>query len=197
MLTRGCLFVSCSAMYVIFGLVSGVAPAQSQTPCGPEFVGNPNFCHEVATQAFVPPSPPATRFQKDPQKRLIPTPAYPVRFGFIFLCTDFFTGQLLDCGYSVEIVKPLAANGGHIATEHLAARPLIEPKDGNLSFSGLSGSSGIISNSPGDPPKMTGRTNHSVAAVLYPVPQASGDLLAELFVVSPPGYLCDLGIGCF
>jgi len=121
---------------------------------------------------------------------------------FIFLCTDLFTGQLLDCGYSVEIVKaldststPNGANGGHIADRHLAVRPLIEPKDGNLSFRGLPGSSGLIS-SPDNPPKMSGRTGHSVAAVLYPVPQASGDLLAEFFVVSPPGYLCEPP-GCF
>src|SRR5437867_6594204 len=105
MLIRGYRLIGCVMSWAVFGLAIGIAPAQSQTPCGPAFVGNPNFCHEVATLALVPPSPPATGLQKDPQKRLIPTPAYPVRFGFIFLCSDAFDGHLLDCGYSVEMVK--------------------------------------------------------------------------------------------
>jgi len=203
MLIRGYRLIACAMSWAVFGLAIGIAPAQSQTPCGPAFVGNPNFCHEAATLALVPPSPPATGLQKDRQGNPLPSPGYPTRMPFIFLCTDAFTGQLLDCGYSVEIVKvldstsaPNGANGGHIAEKHLAVRPLIEPKDGTLIFSGSSPSSGIISNSPGTPPKMTGRTGHSVAVVLYSVPQASGDLLAELFVVSPPGYLCE-DPGCF
>jgi hypothetical protein len=43
---------------------------------------------------------------------------------------------------------------------------------------------------------MSGRTGQTVAAVLYPVPQASGDLLGEIFIVSPHGYLC-APPGCF
>ena len=98
MLIRGYRLIGCAMSWAVFGLAIGIAPAQSQTPCGPAFVGNPNFCHEVATLALVPPSPPATGLQKDPQGNPLPSPGYPTRMPFIFLCTDAFTGQLLDCG---------------------------------------------------------------------------------------------------
>ena len=201
MLTRGCLFVSCSAMYVIFWLVSGVAPAQSQTACRPAFVGNSNFCNVTVGGLLVPPSPPA--------KVLIPAdaanPGYPLNFVFIFVCSDFFDGHLIDCGYSVEILKAIdsspneanADNGGHIASKHGSPHPLIEPKDsGIFDFAGSPESSGIVVTLPPDPPKMIGNTGKSVAVVLYPVPQASGDLFIERLVVMPPRYLCSFP-GCF
>ncbi len=83
--------------------------------------------------------------------------------------------------------------GAHIPGAH----PLIEPKDtGNLIFAGFPDSSGTVTGSPPNPPKMTGNTGQDVAVVLYPVPQASGDLLVEQFMIMPPGYLCG-SPGCF
>src|SRR2546427_12080138 len=129
MLTRGCLFVSCSAMYVIFWLVSGVAPAQSQTACRPAFVGNSNFCNVTVGGLLVPPSPPA--------KVLIPAdaanPGYPLNFVFIFVCSAFFDGHLIYCGYSVEILKAIdsspneanADNGGNKPRKTGSARPFV------------------------------------------------------------------------
>ena len=187
--------------FAIIGPWLGVDRAWSQTACGPAFLGNPNFCHFTVDDTSVPPSPPATDLRQPPQ----PTVGYPVRFAFIFLCTDFFDGHLLDCGYSVEILKPLdpnpteatAANGGHIAAHHGGPHPLIEPKDtGNLIFAGFPGSSGTVTGSPPNPPKMIGNTGQSIAVALYPVPQASGDLLVEQFMISPPRYLCGPP-GCF
>src|SRR5436309_1313605 len=194
----------CIGSWAILGMQLGVSPAWSQTACGPEFVGNPNFCQTLPVEASVPPSPPATTLAKDKNKNPFPAPGYPLKFAFIFLCSDFFDGHLLDCGYSVEIVKPVdstpsvpsAENGGHIAREHGSAHPLIEPKDsGKLIFAGLPGSS-VTEVSPPNPLKMKGQTGGTVAVVLYPVPQASGDLLVEIFDISPPRYLCGPP-GCF
>ena len=189
----------------VVGFVLWGGVAWSQTACGPAFVGNPNFCNVTKDDASVPPSPPATDLQKPPQ----PTIGYPVRFAFIFLCTDAFDGHLLDCGYSVEILKlidpdpapdpalPRKNLGGHVLAAHSGPHPLIEPKDsGNLIHAGFGGSSGTVTGSPPNPPKMIGNTGENVAVVLYPVPQASGDLLVELFEVSPPRYLCGPP-GCF
>ncbi|TLY42417.1 MAG: hypothetical protein E6K58_08090 [Nitrospirae bacterium] len=206
MLIRGYRLIGCAMSWAVFGLAIGIAPAQSQTACGPEFVGNPDFCQTFPVQASVPPSPPVMSLQKDKQKNPIPSPGYPVKFAFIFLCSDAFDGHLLDCGYSVEMVKPIdsnpgvpsAENGGHIAREHGSAHPVREPKDqGNFTFAAFPGSKGDVKGSPpNDPPKMVGRTGGNVALVIYPVPQASGDLLAERFLVMPPLYLCSFP-GCF
>ena len=119
------------------GLLLDAASAWGQTACGPEFVGNPNFCHFTVDEGSVPPSPPATDFRKPPQ----PTVGYPVHFAFIFFCTDFFDGHLLDCGYSVEILKlidpdsapdpefPRKNLGGHVLGAHIpGAHPLPPPQ---------------------------------------------------------------------
>lgn len=191
MLTRGCPLVSCIAVCVIFVLIIGVAPAKSQTACGPDFVGNPNFCHKTVDEGSGLPSPPAKAL-KPPDAA---NPGYPLRYTFIFLCTDRRDGHLLDCGFSIEILKHIdpnpalssAQNGGHIVSQHGSPHPLIEPKDaGNFSFAGFPNSSGTVVASPPNPPKMIGNTGQSIAVVLYPAPQASGDLLEESFLVSPP-----------
>ena len=188
------------------GLLLDAASAWGQTACGPEFVGNSNFCNITKIDASVPPSPPATDLRKPPQ----PTAGYPLRFTFILLCSDFFDGHLLNCGYSVEILKlidpdpapdpafPRKNLGGHVLGAHFpGVHPLIEPKDtGNLIFAGFGGSSGTVTGSPPNPPKMTGNTGQDVAVILYPTPQASGDILAEYFTISPPRYLCSPP-GCF
>jgi hypothetical protein len=188
------------------GLLLDAASAWGQTACGPEFVGNSNFCNITKIDASVPPSPPATDMQKPPQ----PTAGYPLRFTFILLCSDFFDGHLLNCGYSVEILKlidpdpapdpafPRKNLGGHVLEAHIpGVHPLIEPKDtGNLIFAGFPDSSGTVTGSPPNPPKMTGNTGQNVAVVLYPVTQSSGDLLVEQFMIMPPGYLCGFP-GCF
>ncbi len=85
----------------LVGLFLWGGVAWGQTSCGPQFVGNPNFCHFTVDEGSVPPSPPATDLRKPPQ----PTTGYPLRFTFILLCSDFFDGHLLNCGYSVEILK--------------------------------------------------------------------------------------------
>ena len=189
---------------MLFGfleLLLGVNPAWSQTACGPAFVGNPNFCHVTVSQLLVPPSPPAKVLKPADAAN----PGYPLHLVFIFLCSDLFDGHLIDCGYSVEVLKavdsspnePNAENGGHIASKHGSAHPLIEPKGSGLfDFAGSPDSTGIVVASPPDPPKIIGNTGKSVAVVLYPVPQASGELFIERFVVSPPRYLCDFP-GCF
>ncbi|MGH7167288.1 MAG: hypothetical protein ACREII_02025 [Nitrospiraceae bacterium] len=187
----------------LVGALLGATTAWSQTPCRPEFVGNPNFCHKTTDEASGAPSPPATDLQKPPQ----PTIRYPLHYTFIYLCHDRRDGHLLDCGFSIEILKHLdpdpafsnAQNGGHIVSEHRSPHPLseVEPKDkGDFLFAGLPGSSGTVVASPPNPPKMIGQTGQNVAVVLYPVPQASGDLLEESFIVSPPRYLCGPP-GCF
>ncbi|MGH7259796.1 MAG: hypothetical protein ACREI9_03825 [Nitrospiraceae bacterium] len=183
----------------ILGVLLAVVPAWSQTVCGPDFIGNPNFCHFSLDDAFGKPSPPATGLEKPPQ----PTVGYPVRFVFTFLCNDAFTGRSLDCGYSIQVLKLLdpnptvsnTNNGGHLHAS--PPRPLIEPSDrGTFIFAGVGSSSGTVTGSPLLRPGMEGRTGQSVAVLLYPVPQASGDLLIESFVVLPPGYLC-ASPGCF
>jgi len=185
----------------LVGALLGVNAAWSQTACRPEFVGNPNFCHVTVDEASGVPSPPATDLQKPPQ----PTIGYPLHYTFIYLCYDRSDGHLLDCGFSIEILKHIdpspalsnAQNGGHIVSQHGSPHPLIEPKDtGNFSFAGFPGSSGTVVASPPSPPKMIGQTGQNVAVVLYPVPQASGDFLEESFIVSPPRYLCGPP-GCF
>ena len=168
-------------LFGFLGLLLGVNPAWSQTVCGPAFVGNPNFCNFTKIDASVPPSPPATDLQKPPQ----PTLRYPLQHAFIYLCSDAFDGHLLDCGFSVEILKlidpdpnpdpafPRKNLGGHVLSEHVPSpHPLIEPKDtGKLIFAGLPGSS-VTEVSPPNPLKMKGQTGGTVAVVLYPVPQA-------------------------
>src|SRR5438876_468219 len=147
---------------MLFGfleLLLGVNPAWSQTACGPAFVGNPNFCHVTVSQLLVPPSPPAKVLKPADAAN----PGYPLHLVFIFLCSDLFDGHLIDCGYSVEVLKavdsspnePNAENGGHIASKHGSAHPLIEPKGSGLfDFAGSPDSTGIVVASPPDPPKI-------------------------------------------
>src|SRR3989442_3632953 len=185
-------------LFGFLGLLLGVNPAWSQTVCGPAFVGNPNFCNFTKIDASVPPSPPATDLQKPPQ----PTLRYPLQHAFIYLFSDAFDGHLLDCGFSVEILKlidpdpnpdpafPRKNLGGHVLSEHVPSpHPLIEPKDtGKLIFAGLPGSS-VTEVSPPNPLKMKGQTGGPVEVVFFRRPPAAGSLLGGIFCTPPPQYL--------
>lgn len=106
-------------------------------------------------------------------------------------CHDAWTGSLLDCEFTHRVIglkepkEDIVNNGGHI--HDYDTHPLIDPKDGELEFSGNVLERGKL--------WIKGRTGDYIAVIGHQMPEVAGKIVIETTITAPPGWYC--ASGCF
>lgn len=94
-------------------------------------------------------------------------------------CYDAFTGERLNCFYTLNLSEGEVFSGGH---QHNDNRPI-----GKLRKSGDRGEGDIF---------LSGNTLYSVASFDYLIPEVAGKVLLSGFISPPPAYGCSYSPDC-